>query len=174
MPDTIKPLFDEAAIAVRVKELAAETSGTIPGDFTIVGILKGSFIFVADLVRALDEIGRQPKIDFIRLSSYGARKESSGEVRLAGAAPAGITGRYVLLVDDIVDTGRTLVYARELMQAQGAAGVWTCSLVDKPSRREVEFNADFVGFTVPDVFIVGYGIDYADDYRHLRYIGSIE
>ena len=79
-----------------------------------------------------------------------------------------------MLVDDIVDTGRTLVYARELMQAQGAQEVWTCALIDKPSRREVSFTADFVGFEVPDIFVVGYGIDYADNYRHLRYIGKVD
>ena len=146
----------------------------IQGDFTIVGVLKGSFILVADLVRALDALGRRPRVAFIRLSSYGVAKKSAGEVRLAGAAPAGIAGRKVLLVDDIVDTGRTLVYARELLQAQGAQDVWTCSLVDKPSRREVAFTADFVGFEVPDIFIVGYGIDYAENYRHLPYIGRVD
>jgi len=174
MTPKIETLHDQAEIAVRVEALAGEIDRAIPGDFTIVGVLKGCFIFVADLVRALDDLGRRPRIDFIRLSSYGAAKESAGEVRLAGAAPAGIAGHKVLLVDDIVDTGRTLVYARELMQAQGAEEVWTCTLVDKPSRREVAFSADFTGFEVPDIFIVGYGIDYAEDYRHLRYIGKID
>lgn len=170
----VKTLFDEATIAARVTDLASDIAAAIPGDFTIVGVLKGSFVFVADLVRALDALGRRPRIDFIRLSSYGAGKESSGEVRLAGAAPDEIAGRKVLLVDDIVDTGRTLVYAHELLGAQGAERVWTCALVDKPSRREVAFDADFVGFTVPDIFVVGYGIDYAEEYRHLPYIGALE
>jgi hypoxanthine phosphoribosyltransferase len=174
MTKSIEILYDEAAIAARVVALAGEIDAAIEGDFTIVGILKGSFVFVADLVRALDARGRATRVDFIRLGSYGAAKKSSGEVRLAGAAPTGIAGRKVLLVDDIVDTGRTLVYAREILQAQGAAKIWTCALADKPSRREVAFNADFVGFTVPDVFIVGYGIDYAEDYRHLRHIGKVD
>ncbi len=174
MAEAIEILHDEAEIAARVKVLAGEIGEAIQGDFTIVGILKGSFVFVADLVRALDALGRRSRVDFIRLSSYGAAKRSSGEVRLAGAAPAGIAGHKILLVDDIVDTGRTLVYARELLQAQGAADVWTCALIDKPSRREVAFTADFAGFQVPDIFIVGYGIDYAENYRHLPYIGKID
>jgi len=173
-PDSIQLLFDEAAIAARVHALARQMAARIDGDFTIVGVLKGSFILVADLMRALDAAGRRPRIDFIRLSSYGPGKTSTGEVRLAGAAPAGIAGRRVLLVDDIVDTGRTLVYARELLLAQGAREVFTCVLIDKPSRREVDVQVDFVGFEVPDIFIVGYGIDYADDYRHLPYIGAVK
>ena len=172
--EKIETLYDQTEIATRVAALAGEIDRSIPGDFTIVGILKGCFIFVADLVRALDALGRRSRVDFIRLSSYGAAKKSTGEVRLAGAAPAGIVGHNVLLVDDIVDTGRTLVYARELMQAQGAQEVWTCALIDKPSRREVAFTADFVGFEVPDIFVVGYGIDYAENYRHLRYIGKVD
>lgn len=170
----IETLYDAQAVADRVNALAAEIDRAIAGDFVVVGILKGSFMFVADLVRALDARGRRFRIDFIRLSSYGAAKKSGGEVRLAGAAPAGIEGSKVLLIDDIVDSGRTLVYAREMMIAQGAAQVWTCALADKPSRREVTFNADFVGFEVPDVFIVGYGIDYAENYRHLPYIGQVD
>jgi hypoxanthine phosphoribosyltransferase len=174
MTHKIETLHDRAEIAARVEALAREIDRAIQGDFTIVGVLKGCFVFVADLVRALDALGRRSRVDFIRLSSYGAAKKSAGEVRLAGAAPAGIVGHKVLLVDDIVDTGRTLVYARELMQAQGAQAVWTCALVDKPSRREVAFTADFTGFEVPDIFIVGYGIDYAENYRHLPYIGKID
>lgn len=173
-PETVKPLFDEAAIARRVQDLSRDIAAAIPGDFTIIGVLKGSFVFVADLVRALDAHGRRPRLDFIRLSSYGPKRVSSGEIRLAGAAPAGVAGRDVLLVDDIVDTGRTLVYARDLLRAQGVANLWTCALVDKPSRREVPFVADFVGFEVPDIFVVGYGIDYAEEYRHLPYIGALE
>ncbi len=173
MAEKVEILHDEAEIAARVGALAGEIDRTIPGDFTIVGILKGCFVFVADLVRDLDALDRRPRVDFIRLSSYGTARRSAGEVRLAAPAPAGIAGHKVLLVDDIVDTGRTLVYARELMQAQGAEDVWTCALIDKPSRREVAFTADFTGFEVPDIFVVGYGIDYAEDYRHLRHIGKI-
>ncbi len=109
-----------------------------------------------------------------RTRSYGAAKQSSGEVRLIGDAPADLMGRRVLLVDDILDTGQSLVFARSLLLEWGASRIWTCALVDKPSRREVDCSADFVGFTIDDVFVVGYGIDYAEDYRHLPYIGAVD
>lgn len=167
-------LFGEAEIAARVAALAVEIAAAIPGDFTVVGLLKGSFVFVADLVRALDRVERHPRVEFIRLSSYGHGKESAGEVRLIGELPRDLEGRAVLVVDDVVDTGRSLRHARELLAAQGAARVWTCALVDKPARREVEIDADFVGFEVGDRFVVGYGIDYAEQYRHLPYIGAVD
>ena len=110
----------------------------------------------------------------MRVSSYGASKESSGRVRLHGEVPAEVAGRTVLLIDDIVDTGRSFVYARDRLREAGAAKIWTCTLLDKPSRREVAFTADFVGFVIEDVFVVGYGIDFAEQYRHLPYIGVIE
>jgi hypoxanthine phosphoribosyltransferase len=172
--DTITELIDGPRIARRVEELATEIAGVVAGELTIVGVLKGSFVFLADLIRALDRRGLAPRVTFIWLSSYGHRKESSGDVRLIGEVPANIAGREVLLVDDIVDTGRSLAYARDLLERIGATRVWVCALVDKPSRREIEFTADFVGFTVPDLFVVGYGIDYAEDYRHLPYIGTVD
>jgi hypoxanthine phosphoribosyltransferase len=170
----IVKLFDEAEIARRVSELAPEISRAIPDDFTIVGLLKGAFVFVADLVRALDGAGRHPRVEFITLSSYGHGRESSGAVRLLGERPEGIAGRSVLLVDDVADTGRSLAFARDLLVEQGASELRICALVDKPGRREVEIAVDFSGFTVGDVFVVGYGIDYAQRYRHLPYIGAIE
>ncbi len=170
----ITPLFEAAAIAQRVTELAEEVTARIEGDFVVVGLLKGSFVFVADLVRALDAKGVRPRIEFLRLSSYGLAKESAGEVHLIGDIPTDIAGQRILLVDDIVDTGRSLAYARALMEQRGIGPLWTCALIDKPSRREVEIAADFVGFTVGNVFIAGYGIDYAEQYRHLPYIGAVE
>jgi hypoxanthine phosphoribosyltransferase len=157
-----------------VEELAREIAATVAGDFAIVSLLKGSFVFVADLIRLLDGAGLAPRVEFMRLKSYDHGKESSGTLRLIGEVPEGVAGRRVLLVDDIVDTGRTLDYAKSLLADKGAAKVWTCALVDKPSRREIDFTADFVGFTIDDVFIVGYGIDYAENYRHLPYIGIID
>ena len=171
---TVTKLFDEDEISRRVAELAAEIAGALPRDFMVVGLMKGSFVFVADLIRALDRAGRMPAVEFIRLRSYGHGRESSGDVRLIGDVPESIAGRSVLLVDDIADTGRSLARARELLADAGAAGVWTCGLVDKPSRREVEFTPDFIGFTVDDVFVVGYGIDFAESYRHLPYIGVVD
>lgn len=170
--ETVRVLFDEAAIARRVDELARRIVETMSGEFTIVGVLKGSFVFVADLARALDRLGRAPRIEFMRLSSYGLAKESSGNVRLVGEPPE-VAGQRVLLVDDIEDTGRSLAFARDTLLECGAAEVLTCVLADKPTRREVEVAADLTGFTVPDVFIVGYGIDYAERYRHLPYIGAV-
>ena len=166
-------LFGEEEIAARVEALAGEIAGAIDGEFTIVGLLKGSFVFVADLVRALDRAGAAPRVEFMRLSSYGLTKQSSGDVHLLGDIPTDIAGRQVLLVDDIVDTGRSVAYAQALMRQRDVGRLWTCALVDKPSRREVEAKADFVGFTVGDVFIAGYGIDYAERYRHLPYIGAV-
>lgn len=171
---SVTKLFDEAEIAGRVAGLAADIASALPEDVVAVGLLKGSFVFMADLVRALHRAGRAPTVEFMRLSSYGHGKESSGDVRLIGEVPAVVAGRAVLVVDDIVDTGRSLKRARELVSDAGAAKVWTCALVDKPSRREVACPLDFVGFTVGDVFVVGYGIDHAEKYRHLPYIGAID
>ncbi len=146
----------------------------LPDNFVIVGLLVGSFVFVADFIRALHRISYNPTVEFIRLSSYGLGQQSSGNPRLIGEAGSDLAGRTVLLVDDIVDTGHTVLYARELLREKRVAKIFTCALVDKPSRREVVIDLDFVGFTVPDVFIVGYGIDYAGQYRHLPFIGIIE
>jgi len=168
---SIEPLFDEATIAERVDALAGEIDQAIAGDFVVVGLLKGSFIFVADLVRALYRKGREPRIEFMRLSSYGMGTQSAGEVHLLGDIPTDIAGGQILLVDDIVDTGRSIAYAMALMKQREVAGLWTCALLDKPSRREVEVTADFVGFSIDDLFIAGYGIDYAEKYRYLPYIG---
>jgi hypoxanthine phosphoribosyltransferase len=110
----------------------------------------------------------------MRLASYGMARESSGDVRLIGEFELDLAGRAVLLVDDIVDTGRTLLYARDLLRDKQTSTILTCALVDKPSRRQVSIDVNFVGFTIPDVFIVGYGIDYAREYRHLPFIAKID
>jgi hypoxanthine phosphoribosyltransferase len=170
----VAKLFNEAAIAARVAELSEEIARTLPESFTVIGLLKGSFVFVADLVRALDRVGRRPRVDFITLSSYGLGRESSGSVRLVGAPPENIAGRAVLLVDDVADTGRSLAFARDLLLELGASEVWSCALLDKPARRAVAVPLDFVGFTAGDVFVVGYGIDHAEQYRHLPYLGAID
>jgi hypoxanthine phosphoribosyltransferase len=167
-------LFSESEINARVEELARATAPCLPGNFVVVGLLMGSFVFVADLVRAFYRIGCNPSIEFMQLNSYGIGRESSGHVRLIGEFELDLSGRAVLLVDDIVDTGRTLLYARELLQDKQASSILTCALVDKPSRREVPIEVDFVGFTIPNVFIVGYGIDYAHEYRHLPFIAKID
>jgi len=167
-------LFDESEINARVEELARAAASRLPGNFVLVGLLVGSFVLVADLVRAFYRIGCNPRVEFMRLNSYGIGRKSSGHVRLIGELELDFSGRAVLLVDDIVDTGRTLLYARDLLRDKQAASILTCALVDKPSRREVPIEVDFVGFTIPDVFIVGYGIDYAHEYRHLPFIAKID
>ena len=170
----LKKLFGAEEIERRVDDLAREISDAVSGEFVIVGLLIGSFMFIADLMRALDRVGAAPRVEFMRLSSYGMGRESSGEVHLLGDVPTEIAGRDILLVDDIADTGRSIAYARALLKQRDISRLWTCVLIDKPSRREVEVSLDFVGFAIDDVFIAGYGIDYAERYRQLPYIGVVE
>jgi hypoxanthine phosphoribosyltransferase len=170
----MRVLFTAAEIAARVDALAAEIARAIPSEFVMVGLLKGGALFVADLVRALDRAGAHPEIEFMRLASYGLAKESSGRVQLLGEIPAALAGRPVLLVDDIVDTGRSIAYASAQLRESEVGALWTCVLLDKPQRRQVEVAIDFVGFTIADLFVVGYGTDYAEKYRHLPYIGVVE
>jgi hypoxanthine phosphoribosyltransferase len=170
----LRVLFSAAEIAARVDTLAGEIAHALPADFVMVGVLKGAWVFVADLARALNRAGAGPIIEFIRLSSYGLAKESSGAVQLLGDIPPGLAGRPVLLVDDIVDTGRSIADAAAELRRAGVEDLWTCALLDKPTRREIEVTIDFVGFTVGEVFVVGYGTDYAENYRYLPYIGAVE
>jgi hypoxanthine phosphoribosyltransferase len=170
----IEAMFDPDEIAARVCDLATEIAALLPPDFTMVGLLKGAFVFVADLARALDARGCKPGIEFLQVSSYGMGTESSGQVHVIGGMPDSIDGKDVLLVDDIQDSGRTIVFTRQLLLDHGARRIWTCALLDKPSRRAVESEADFVGFTIDDVFVVGYGIDWAERYRHLPFIGMLK
>jgi hypoxanthine phosphoribosyltransferase len=169
----ISKLFDEAEVAARVEALAGEIVRAMGAEFVVIGVLKGSFVFLADLVRALARAGATPNIEFMRLASYGQKKESSGEVLLLGDVPRDFEGRAVLLVDDIVDTGLSMAYGKRLLTERHASRVRTCALLDKPSRRQVDVAIDFVGFEIPDVFVVGYGIDYAEQYRYLPYIGKV-
>jgi hypoxanthine phosphoribosyltransferase len=172
---TVTLLFDAEQIAQRVDALAAQIRDvTGVRDLALVGILKGSFMFMADLARALDRAGARPQIEFMRLASYGQKKESSGEVQLLADAPRDFEGRPVVVVDDIVDTGLSMDYGRKLLVERNASAVYTCALLDKPSRRKVDIAIDFVGFTIPDVFVVGYGIDFAEQYRYLPYIGKVD
>jgi hypoxanthine phosphoribosyltransferase len=171
---SIGRLFDEAEVAQRVEALAGDVVQAIGVEFVVIGVLKGSFVFLADLVRALARAGGTPNVEFMRLASYGQQMESSGEVLLLGDVPRDFGGKAVLLVDDIVDTGLSMAYGKRLLTERNAARVWTCALLDKPSRRQVDIGIDFVGFEIPDVFVVGYGIDYAEQYRYLPYIGRVD
>ncbi len=170
----LRMLLSETEIAARVEALASEIVQTIPGDFVMIGLLKGAAIFVADLARALDRAGAEPEIEFMRLGSYGSAMVSSGDVRLLCDIPCSLEGRRVLLIDDIVDTGRSIAFAAGLLRQRKIGGLWTCALLDKPQRREVEASIDFVGFRIDDLFVAGYGVDHAEKYRHLPYIGVVD
>ncbi len=173
-PGRIRPLIDEQRLARRVEALAAEMAARLPRDLTMLVLLKGAFVFAADLLRALARHGFTPRVEFLRLASYGHGTRSRGRVEVIGGVPESLAGRRVLVVDDIQDTGRTLARVLELLRGAGVRQVWTCALLDKPSRREVEVPLDFRGFEVPDVFVVGYGIDFAERWRELPWIGQLE
>ena len=166
-------LFDADQIASRIDQLAAEIAAAEFTDLLVVPILKGSFMFGADLLRALHTAGLKPEVDFISLSSYGMGTKSSGRVEVLREPEAGMKGRDVLIVDDILESGRTLAFAKDLITARGANRVATCVLLDKPVERAVNVGADFRGFDCPDVFVVGYGMDIAHRYRELPYVGRI-
>jgi hypoxanthine phosphoribosyltransferase len=170
----VKQIFSAEELATRVNAMATEIAADITGNLTVIGILKGSFIFLADLVRALDRDGLPSRVEFLRLSSYGNKQKASGDVVLIGGYPNVDDEGTILLVDDIVDTGNSITYAMNLLKAGGTVNIKTCTLLDKPSRREVDVDVDYVGFSIPDTFIVGYGIDYAENYRSLPYLGMVE
>ena len=172
-PDGIDVLFTAEQIAGRVEELAGEIVAQIDGDLLVVVILKGSFVFAADLIRALDRNGVPARVDFITLSSYQEGTESSGRVVLAHDLSEDVKGQDVLIVDDILESGRTLDFACSAMADRGAASVRTCLLLDKPARRKVPIEADFVGFSIAPEFVVGYGLDLAHRYRGLPFIGLV-
>ena len=169
----IEILFSESEIASRVATLAEEISVAAPRDLFVVIILKGSFVFAADLIRALERTGVEAQVDFMTLSSYGSATVSSGEVVLVRDIAEAVEGRDVLIVDDILESGRTLAFARNLVVERGAASVKTCLLLDKAGKRTVPIEADFRGFEIGDRFVVGYGLDYAHHFRGLPYIGVL-
>lgn len=172
---SVIPLKTELQIRHRIAELAALLAEEYRGrDFVVVGILKGAFMFAADLLRRLYDLELYPDIDFIRAVSYGSEDKSSGEVRVELDISIDVEDKSVLIVDDIVDTGRTLQHVKELILSKGAAEVKVCVLLDKPSRREVECDLDWVGFEIPNLFVVGYGMDFAEKYRYLPFITTVE
>jgi hypoxanthine phosphoribosyltransferase len=169
----VRVLFDEAAIAQRNDEIAAAIAERQPKNLLVVAILKGSFMFAADLMRALHRAGVKPQVEFMHLSSYREGTTSSGQVTILKDVESDVRDRDVLLVDDILESGRTLAFAKDLMSARGAK-VMTCCLLEKPGHRAVGLDADIVGFTCPDLFVVGYGMDVAHSYRQLPFIGVVE
>jgi hypoxanthine phosphoribosyltransferase len=170
----VEVLYSAEEIAVRNEHLAAEIAAAIGGDFVIVAILKGSCLFIADLLRALYRCGASPEVDFMSLSSYGDGMTSRGTVSVIRDLQVPVNGRPVLIVDDILETGRTLAHAKDLIAARGASHVYTCVLLDKPVPRAADLSADFRGFTCPDKFVVGYGMDVAQRLRELPFIGWVK
>jgi hypoxanthine phosphoribosyltransferase len=168
----IDQLISAKAIAARVEALAAEISAHYRGTdkLVVIGLLRGSFIFIADLVRELD---LPVEVDFLAVSSYGNAMESSREVRILKDLRGEIEGRDLLVVEDIIDTGRTLRHVLDILATRHPKRIEVCALLDKPSRREVDVKARWVGFEIPDKFVVGYGIDYAQRNRNLPHIGAV-
>jgi hypoxanthine phosphoribosyltransferase len=165
-------MISAKSIAARIEELAREIEHAFAGTdkLVVVGLLRGSFVFIADLVR---EIDLPVEVDFLEASSYGNAMESSREVRILKDLRGEIAGRDVLVVEDIVDTGHTLNHVAGLLRSRGPRRLMTIALLDKPTRREVDVHADWTGFEIPDEFVVGYGIDYAQRNRNLPYIGKV-
>tara|TARA_R110000868_G_scaffold167895_1_gene402386 strand:+ start:885 stop:1427 length:543 start_codon:yes stop_codon:yes gene_type:complete len=174
-PDArISVLIDADALAARVSALAGEIVAGMGPAPLLIPVLKGSFIFAADLLRALHVAGGVPDMDFISLSSYGAGTNSRGEVTIVRDTEADIAGRDILIVDDILESGRTLAFAKDLMMARRAHSVKTCVLLNKPGKLAVAMQADFIGFECPDKFVIGYGMDVAHAYRQLPFVGVVE
>ena len=175
MPDrpyVIDEMISAKSIAARIEALCREIHDEFDGTdkLVVVGLLRGSFVFIADLVRELD---LPIEVDFLEASSYGDAMESSREVRILKDLRGAIEGRDVLVVEDIVDTGHTMHHVHALMASRNPAKMRTIALLDKPTRREVDFKADWTGFDIPDEFVVGYGIDYAQRNRNLPFIGKV-
>lgn len=165
-------LIDQEELSARIADLAREIRQDIPdGPLHFVCVLKGAFMFLSDVIRAMDG---HVTIDFMACSSYGSGTTSTGEVRLSKDLDSGLEGRDVIIVEDIVDTGLTLHYLQEILLARGPRSLRTACLLSKPSRRKIDVKVDYIGFTIEDRFVVGYGLDYAEQYRNLPYIGVLE
>ena len=169
----IEVLFPAEAIARRNLELAKEIAAREFRGLLVVSVLKGSFIFAADLIRAMHGANLSPEIEFILISSYGTGR-SSGEVKILRDIDASVEGRDVLLIDDILESGKTLKFTRNLMLGRGARSVHIAVLLDKRGRRQTDLEADFAGFECPDCFVVGYGMDANHYFRELPFVGVIE
>ena len=172
MKGNIRVLISEEQIRRRVKELASEINTRFAGqELTMICVLKGSFLFFADLVR---ELKVPVRCEFISVSSYGNAKTSSGEVKVALDISAPLDGKNIIIVEDIVDTGLTLKYIREMLQIRNPASLACCALLQKPDALKVDVKVEYVGFPIGNEFVIGYGLDYAQRYRELPYIGVLE
>ena len=170
--DIEKVLFSEEELKQRVKELGERITADYRGkEPVLITVLRGSYIFMADLSRAID---LPCVIDFMSVSSYGKGTTSSGQVQITKDLSEEIEGKDVIVVEDILDSGNTLSYLLEILEARKPASVRLCTLLDKPERRVKNIRADYSGFTIPDAFVVGYGLDYAEKYRNLPYVGILK
>ena len=169
----METLISTEQIQARTRELAAEIEHDYPAgeEIHLVGVLKGGFMFMADLVRAMSA---RVTLDFIAVSSYAGSTRSSGEVRLMKDLDTGLEGRHVIIVEDIVDTGLTLHYLQDILRARSPRSLRTACLLNKPSRRQVDVRVEYIGFTIADRFVVGYGLDYAEKYRNLPHIAVLD
>lgn len=163
-------LLSPEQIQLRVREMARDIRADHPDTVHLVCVLKGAFMFLADLARAIEG---EVTLDFMAVSSYGASTKSSGQVQVLKDLGSTIEGRDVVIVEDIVDTGLTLTYLQDILWARSPRNLRTACLLSKPSRRLVEVPVEYVGFSIEDQFVVGYGLDYAEQYRHLPYIGVV-
>lgn len=170
--ERLNTLIGQEELRKRITELAKEIGRDYAGrDLLLIAVLKGSFVFLADLIRELDY---NVALDFMGTSSYGASTQSSGEVRITKDLEQSVSGRHVLLVEDIVDTGLTLRYLVDTLRARQPASLKVCVLLDKPARRRVRIGLDYYGFIIPNAFVVGYGLDYQEKYRGLPYVGVLD
>ena len=170
--DIERVLFSEEELDKRVSEIAAEINRDYAGkEPMLISVLRGSFVFMADLTRKIEV---PCTIDFMSVSSYGKGTTSSGQVQITKDLSDDIEGKDIIVVEDILDSGNTLSYLLELLRARKPASMKLCTLLDKPDRRVKEVHVDYSGFTIPDEFVVGYGLDYAEEYRNLPYIGILK
>ena len=171
--DASNVLISAGQIQARVAELGHEISRDFPAgeELHMVAVLKGAFVFLGDLIRSMD---RNVSIDFMAVSSYGKATTSSGEVRVLKDVDSRLEGRNVIIVEDIVDTGLTLAYLQDILHARSPKSLSTACLLSKPSRRLVDVKVDYIGFTIEDRFVVGYGLDYAEKYRNLPYLAALD
>ena len=172
LEDISRILFTEEQIKARVEELGKLISADFKGeDIVVIGLLKGCFMFIADLMRAIDT---NVAVDFMVVSSYGSGVVSSGEIKVRKDYSIDIEGKNVLVIDDILDTGRTLAFVKDYLIVKSPKTIKLCTLLDKPERKTSKVEVDYVGFSVPDEFVVGYGLDYDEKYRNLPFIGVLK
>ncbi|OQY32747.1 MAG: hypoxanthine phosphoribosyltransferase [Spirochaetaceae bacterium 4572_59] len=172
MKYTIEKLIDEKQLAEKIREMGKiiEKEYAEADEILLVGLLRGSTVFLSDLARQIDLDAR---FDFMVVSSYGNDMDSTRDVKIKKDLEEEIHGRHVIIVEDIIDTGHTLSKVKDILELRNPASLKICTLLDKPDRREVDVHVDYVGFTIPDVFVIGYGIDYAQKHRNLPYVGKV-